>query len=152
MTAKKKNKDHSGNCDNCTVFHFGRLCGCHCSSIYGARSDYTVILGHSACTLPIRVRTQCSVWRLQCVGGLEVSQVSPDWYSYILICIGSHTRWWSRLDVYACRTRSTHHEGRWIELTRCRRVPSKQTASLMTVTHTGTLIATESVCENCERP
>jgi hypothetical protein len=32
---------------------------------------YTVNLGRSTYTLAIRVRTQCSMWRLQGVGGLE---------------------------------------------------------------------------------
>jgi len=50
---------------------------------------YTVNLGRSTYTLAIRVRTQCSVWRLQGVGGLEgVSGITR----LVLICIGLQKR------------------------------------------------------------
>ena len=63
-----------GSC-NCTVFHFGREADYSWDTyVVGLQLgiyDTLVDLGRSAYTLVIRVRTQCSVWRLQGVGGLE---------------------------------------------------------------------------------
>ena len=91
-----------------------------------------------------------SVKAPRCAGLEGVSRVTADWYSDVLICLGSHTCQSLRLDAYACPTGPTRHEDGKIELAQDGRAIPEQTPEFAAVTHTGTPIATDAAWMNCE--